>query len=177
MNHFLRIACVALYLAVNFAWEMKRISYLLALAVFGFICGCAAEEPPTLDPEEQLAAELEVIDNFLSTNGITAEEHESGLRYVINEVGSGTSPTVSNTVTINYEGRFLTGEVFDAGESATFPLGNLISGWQIGLPLISEGGSISLYIPSLYGYGPNGAPGVIPGNTPLVFDVDLISVQ
>jgi FKBP-type peptidyl-prolyl cis-trans isomerase FkpA len=55
-------------------------------------------------------------------------------------------------------------------------LGQLIVGWQKGLPLISSGGKITLYIPPSLGYG-SAAAGSIPANSILIFDIELISVS
>ncbi|MGC8000340.1 FKBP-type peptidyl-prolyl cis-trans isomerase, partial [Salmonella enterica] len=57
-----------------------------------------------------------------------------------------------------------------------WPLNGLIEGWVIGIPLIKEGGSIRLLVPSALAYGCEGRS-VIPGNTPLFFEVTLVDVQ
>jgi len=66
-------------------------------------------------------------------------------------------------------------KTFDSG-TITYPLNNLIPGWQIVLPLIGEGGQIKILIPSSLGYGSSGS-GSIPGNSPLYFDVSLLKVK
>jgi FKBP-type peptidyl-prolyl cis-trans isomerase FkpA len=72
----------------------------------------------------------------------------------------------------------LDGTVFDqtTTQPLNFPLGNVIVGWQIGVPLIKKGGKIRLLIPSGYGYGQGGS-GKIPSNAVLDFDIELVDVQ
>ncbi len=149
----------------------------LLILVFVFSLISCNDDPEPFDANEQFELDLETIDNYLSDNNITAEIHESELRYVVNIEGSGAKPTRSSNITINYAGRLLDGTEFDSGQGVSFDLNRLILGWQIGVPLIGVGGSITLYIPSAYAYGSVGVPGVIPGNSPLIFDIDLISVQ
>lgn len=142
------------------------------------LAGCLGDDAPQLPVsfEEQLAKDVELIDQYLANNNIEAEIDSAGLRYVIIEMGDTLPPTSSDSVRVNYEGRLLSNEsVFDQGSNVTFPLNRLIVGWQIGLPKIKQGGSITLYVPSVYGYGPAGAGGgAIPPNANLIFEVDLL---
>ena len=123
----------------------------------------------------------ELGEEFLAANkekeGVVTTE--SGLQYKIEEEGSGLTPESVDTVEVNYEGRLLDGTVFDSsyerGESVKFPLNRVIRGWSEGLTYIKEGGKIQLYIPSDLAYGPQGT-GPIPGNSTLIFDVELLKV-
>jgi FKBP-type peptidyl-prolyl cis-trans isomerase FkpA len=72
--------------------------------------------------------------------------------------------------------------VFDQETNQLYTLGGLIAGWQQGLPLISKGGVIKLYIPPSLGYGNTAQDGkngnvAIPANSILIFNIDLINVQ
>ena len=104
---------------------------------------------------------------------------ESGLQYKIIEEGTGIAPTAEDEVEVNYEGRLIDGTVFDSsyerGETAKFPLSGVIAGWTEGLQYVKEGGKIELYIPSELAYGERGAS-TIPGNSALIFQVELIKV-
>jgi FKBP-type peptidyl-prolyl cis-trans isomerase FkpA len=85
-------------------------------------------------------------------------------------------------VTTGYIGKFTSGSVFDQQTSFTYQLGSLIEGWKKGLPLIGKSGSITLYIPPSLGYGAVDVKDgqghvVIPANSILIFDIDLIDVQ
>lgn len=126
--------------------------------------------------EVQLMRDLAIIDAYLEENSIEAEIDPSGLRYVIHINGSGAQPTLQQCVTFDFSAKLLTGTIFESGENAKSPLYFLIDGLKIGLPLISEGGSITLFIPSVYAYGRSGNPPQIPGNANLIFDVQLFNV-
>ncbi|MEP2771218.1 MAG: FKBP-type peptidyl-prolyl cis-trans isomerase [Fulvivirga sp.] len=141
-----------------------------------FTCGLT----PNLSVNQtQLDKDIEAIDNYLSDNNITAEVHDSGLRYVIDSFGNGVQPNLCNAVSVNYKGSLISdGSVFDESNNpVTFPLSNLITGWQIGIPLVNAGGSITLFIPSVYGYGQAGAGNNVPPNANLIFEIDLLQVQ
>jgi FKBP-type peptidyl-prolyl cis-trans isomerase len=104
----------------------------------------------------------------------------SGLRYrKVSGTATGPRPSPTDTVTIHYVGRFIDGSEFDSsvarGEPATFPLGNLIRGWQEGVPMMAVGDRYEFAIPYTLAYGPNGR-GPIPGGATLVFTIDLIGI-
>lgn len=139
--------------------------------------GDDAPAEPEISFEEQLDIDIALIDEYLATNNIEAEIHESGLRYVINEQGEGEMPDARSTVIVAYVGMFFDGEVFDQSNNFEFNLSTLIEGWRIGIPLINSGGSITLYIPSGYAYGSSGIPGNVDPNTNLIFDVSLLGVR
>jgi len=132
-----------------------------------------------VDPAIQSQKDDATIVKFLSDNKISAIKHTSGLYYQIIQSGSGNITYSPNTtVTANYTGRLLTGQVFDKSNAQplSFKLGQVIVGWQIGVPIIQKGGKIRLFIPSGYGYGPQGS-GPIPPNSVLDFDIELVDVQ
>lgn len=137
--------------------------------------------------QDQLAQDIADIDEYIESiqdeidaNGWEVVEHPSGLRYIIKRSGSGERPNRCDAVAVTYEGRLMsTGEAFDATSSIqSFGLENTITGWQIGVPLVKEGGRITLFIPSVYAYGESGQPrGGIPPNENLRFEVILFQVQ
>lgn len=131
------------------------------------------------DPAKQTELDDALIVKFISDNKLTAIKHSSGVYYQILSSGSGTKTyTASTQVTAKYTGRLLDGTVFDqtTSQALSFPLGNVIVGWQIGVPLIQKGGKIRLLIPSTYAYG-RSAAGKIPANSVLDFDIELVDVQ
>ena len=80
-------------------------------------------------------------------------------------------------VTVTYVAKYLNGDVFDSTTApVVLPLATLILGWQYGLPKIQPGGRIKLLIPSALAYGCEGTSN-IPPNTPVYFDISLISVS
>lgn len=104
-----------------------------------------------------------------------------GLRWrYVDYRGTGTRPTASDTVTVNYEGSFIDGEVFDSsferGQPATFPLSGLVEAWEMAIPQMRVGEMIELAAPSSLAYGPRGR-GPIPGGATLLFKVELISIE
>lgn len=167
----------------------KRVFAILAIVVFFAGCSKSKDEGCGLSEAQVTASasEIATIQTYLSSNGLTATQHSSGIFYNVVSAGTGTTtPAVCSSITVKYVGRFLNGSVFDDNNGnivpAQFLLGQLIAGWHKGIPLIKKGGSIKLYIPPSLGYGPqdvrNGAGVVvIPGNSTLIFDVDLLDVQ
>lgn len=151
----------------------KSILMLMA-AMAMFFAACDKDDD---DAEKQARIDEQVIQDYLEANNINATRHESGMYYLIDDEGDGETPTAYSTVEIFYKGYFTDGSIFDQTTvgPATFPLQNLITGWQIGIPLIKEGGSITLFLPSALGYGERGSKSV-PPNTVIFFDVDLITI-
>jgi FKBP-type peptidyl-prolyl cis-trans isomerase len=114
---------------------------------------------------------------FAKDYGITAVADTSWLYYQIINQGTGSTPTGTSKITVNYVGKFMNGNDFDSTTSPlTFQLDSLITGWQYGLPKIQAGGRIKLLIPSALAFGCTGSA-QIPPNSPLYFDITLISVQ
>lgn len=98
-------------------------------------------------------------------------------------VGTGSAVKKGNTAEVNYLGTFLDGRKFDSsydrGQTFSFEVGagNVIQGWDLGLIGMQAGGKRKLTIPSSLAYGERGAPGAIPPNTPLMFEIELISIK
>lgn len=120
---------------------------------------------------------------FMESNqaraGITTTA--SGLQYEVIREGTGTRPTLTDTVTVHYKGQLINGDVFDSsydrGQPATFPLDRVIEGWKEGLQLMPAGAHYRIYVPYELGYGEQGAGQDIPPYSPLIFEVELVSVQ
>ena len=121
-------------------------------------------------------------DSFLTANAGTEglQTTESGMQYVVLEEGDGPTPSADDQVTVNYEGRLINGEVFDAsarrGQPATFGVGQVIPGWTEALQLMPVGSKYRLHIPPDLAYGEQGRPG-IPPNSLLIFDVELLGIE
>jgi FKBP-type peptidyl-prolyl cis-trans isomerase FkpA len=105
----------------------------------------------------------------------------SGLVYRSLADGKGDKPTAASTVKVNYRGTFIDGKEFDAsakhGGPATFPLNRVIPCWTEGVQMMKVGGKAKLVCPPSIAYGERGAPGAIPPNSTLVFEVELLGVQ
>ncbi len=122
--------------------------------------------------EDQMAIDRDLINNFILEHNFDAQSTESGLYYVIDEPGSSEHPTIQDVVTVSYVGIFLDGGIFDNGIDITFPLTNVIRGWQEGIPLFGKGGKGWLILPSHLAYGNTLKPG-IPPNSCLAFQIEL----
>jgi peptidylprolyl isomerase len=95
-------------------------------------------------------------------------------------VGEGKEAPAGATVTVHYLGvEYDSGEEFDSswgrGEPITFPLANLIKGWQQGIPGMKVGGRRQLVCPPAVAYGPAGGGHRLSGQT-LIFVIDLLDV-
>lgn len=146
---------------------MNKWSIILGLGVLFLGLACREEQ-------SQTEIDREKIEQYLASNNMDAEEHPSGLFYIIHEEGIGsTSPSINATVTVIYKGYQLDGAIFDQTEEGTtseLELNRTIAGWQIGIPLLKKGGRATLLIPSGLAYGP------FPPfpNQVLLFDVELV---
>jgi len=105
----------------------------------------------------------------------------SGLQYLVVKEGSGKSPAATDTVEVNYRGTLIDGTEFDSsysrGQTVSFPVNQVIQGWQEVLPLMKTGAQWKVYIPSNLAYGERGAGANIGPNETLVFDIELISIK
>ncbi len=97
--------------------------------------------------------------------------------------GDGIAATTSKRVTVHYEGRLLDGAVFDASKprgapfSFTIGAGKVIKGWEQGLVGMKVGEVRRLTIPSDLAYGATGVGDVIPPNSDLIFEIELLAVE
>ena len=159
---------------------MNYIKYLLLICLAGFLFACGKDKE-TFDAEAQFKADTTAIRAFVVANNIPVLKTTQGLFYQIITPGSGSvTYTASTKVTADYTGKLLNGTTFDTtiGKSPIeFSLGGVIAGWQIGIPLIQNGGTIRLLIPSYYAYGNSSPSGLIPENSILDFNVTLRNVQ
>jgi len=105
----------------------------------------------------------------------------SGLQYKVLKQGDGEKPSAKDSVEVHYEGKLVTGDVFDSsyerGKTISFPLNGVIPGWTEGLQLMPVGSVYELYIPYQLGYGERGYPPVIPPHSTLIFKVELIGIE
>ena len=132
---------------------------------------------------EQSAAQSAIADQFMAQNAARdgVMSTESGLQYEVLESGDGATPTKDSTVVVHYHGTFVDGSVFDSsvqrGEPATFGVTQVIPAWTEALQLMSVGDKWRVFAPPHLAYGEQGAGGVIPPNTALIFEVHLIGIE
>lgn len=105
----------------------------------------------------------------------------SGLQYRVLTEGTGPIATDSTEVEVHYEGSLIDGTVFDSsykrGKPSTFKPIQVIKGWKEALTMMPEGSIWNLYIPANLGYGERGQGRNIPGNSTLIFKVEVIKVK
>ncbi len=105
----------------------------------------------------------------------------SGVQYKVLRPGTGVTPTARDTVVANYRGTLIDGTQFDSsydrGEPVTFPMHEVIQGWQEVLPLMKAGARWQVVVPADLAYGEHGAGGVIGPNQTLIFDIELLDVK
>ncbi len=129
----------------------------------------------------QLQRDRETIDAYVIDRQLVVQRTSTGLTYIVNKQGHGPKPATGQTVAVHYEGRLLSGQVFDSSfqrnQPIEFPIGEgrVIPGWDEGIALFQEGGAGTIIIPSPLGYGPQSV-GAIPPNSILVFDIELVKV-
>jgi FKBP-type peptidyl-prolyl cis-trans isomerase len=157
---------------------------MLAASAILSLSSCSAKENKAEAVTEE--APVEVTADTTANEAVADEgdwtKTDSGLEYIVITEGTGKSPKISDTVTVNYTGKLLNGKVFDSTlapgrQPATFPLKGLIKGWQEGLQLMKEGGKYTFRIPGDLGYGEQGIPDMIPPNATLIFEVELLKVN
>ncbi|MEM8542991.1 MAG: FKBP-type peptidyl-prolyl cis-trans isomerase [Cyanobacteria bacterium P01_H01_bin.119] len=139
-----------------------------------------AQSADDLSPEGTDMADEELTTEETATEEIVTTE--SGLRYVELEEGTGASPQSGQRVTVHYTGTLENGVKFDSSRDRNRPfsfrigVGQVIQGWDEGVMSMHVGGRRKLIIPPELGYGSRGAGGVIPPNSTLVFDVELLRI-
>ncbi|MCF0198487.1 MAG: FKBP-type peptidyl-prolyl cis-trans isomerase [Bacteroidaceae bacterium] len=108
------------------------------------------------------------------------QELRKGLLYEVLRSGAGRRATSRSLVSVYYRGELINGKVFDDNHAQGYPdafrLSGLIEGWQIAIPYMSEGDQWRIYVPSELGYGKRGVHG-IPGDSTLIFEIELVKVQ
>ena len=144
--------------------------------------------------KEQIAEDIEIIDNYLAAKQIEAVKLESGIRYTVSEEGNGPKLKLGESVNVHYAGYLLTGEYFDTSMKDVaqakglynkrrepydpFPISiydsPVITGWHEGIYHLNRGAKATLYIPSQLGYGTRGSGKIIKPNSILVFDIEIV---
>lgn len=131
----------------------------------------------------QMVKDAAIIRKYAADNKLELQYHASGLAFTIEKNGDGKLIQAGNQATVHYAGFLLDGTKFDASydrnEPFTLPVGagQVISGWEIALQLMSKGEKRRFYLPSTLAYGSRGAGGVIPPDAVLIFDIEVLDVK
>jgi FKBP-type peptidyl-prolyl cis-trans isomerase len=130
---------------------------------------------------DQIAVDRLLLEEYVAAQNLQDVKIDpSGLYYAIEEPGTGVQPNISDEIEVRYKGYLLDGTVFDQtemGKTAVFYLGSLISGWQVAIPLLKEGGKGTFIIPSHLAFGSKGAGSLISPDEVLVFEIELVDVK
>jgi len=124
------------------------------------------------------------VPNTNAPTKVTGEgvKTDSGLQYWDIKVGTGDEAKSGDKVKVHYTGWFTSGKKFDSSVDAQQPYsftlgqGNVIKGWDEGVAGMKVGGKRQLRIPPALAYGEQGYKSIIPPNSTLIFDVQLLSV-
>lgn len=141
-----------------------------------YVTGNADREKASLE-----AARKDTLD-LIAKKWPTATKTESGVYYVITKQGSGAAVKTGQTLTMKYKGYLLNGTVFDDSdmhEPLSFQVGRgqLIPGFDSQALEMKVNEKRTIVIPPELAYGAAGAPGAIPGNSFIAFDLELLSAK
>jgi peptidylprolyl isomerase len=148
--------------------------YILFVLMISLLISCGNNESGEFEQKLE-GGKIVIPEDAITT--------ESGLKYKDVKTGDGAMPQKGQTVAFHYTGKLMDGKVFDSSLDRNQTLevaagmGQLIPGFDEGLMGMRVGGKRTLYIPSNLGYGSQGAPGVIPPNSDLVFEIELIEIK
>jgi len=117
---------------------------------------------------------------FAQTAAPTVETLSNGVKIEHTRVGTGAQPNPKDTVKVHYRGTLADGKEFDSSYKrnapASFPLYRVIPCWTEGMEKIKVGGKATLTCPPASAYGERGAPGAVPPNATLTFEVELLGI-
>lgn len=156
---------------------------LLAIIVFVVSLsgtGCLKSTNNGTCVDKLVSSEVTAMQDYATSHGMTVSTHSSGLMYQVINPGNGIAPSGSSKIFVKYTGKFTSNDnIFDQQNNSAatgWTLNTLIPAWQIGLPMIGEGGIIKLIVPSSLAYGCRGFAS-IPPDAILYFEIELVDVQ
>ena len=181
---------------------MKKyiVKFVAAFAVLPFVLSSCLDSdytPPDYEAilsgnigavdKPQLAKDQDIIDDSLALWGVNGVQTETrgGVRYTIQQLGTGAKPILSSIITVKYKVRLMQkgpdAVPFDENDNMQVELFRLIIGWQTTFPLLPAGTKATLYVPSGLAYGPvdikdNNGDIVVPKNSNLIFEIELKQV-
>jgi peptidylprolyl isomerase len=160
---------------------MMKLRFLMTAATSLWLLGCNQPTQPSSDTPSPTNAPSTATTPAITPSGEMTTT-ASGLKYQVLKQGSGTvSPKATDMVKVHYHGTLLDGTVFDSsvqrGEPTSFPLNRVISGWTEGVQLMKVGDKFKFEIPANLAYGENSPSPVIPPNSTLVFEVELLGIE
>jgi FKBP-type peptidyl-prolyl cis-trans isomerase len=149
---------------------MKKVR-LIVVGVFSVIFLFSCSKDVVLSEDQQ-------IENYITSKKlVVTEKLADGLRYIRTADGTGDAVKSGQTLSVKYAGKFLDDSQFDAG-TFSFKLGGgqVIKGFDEGIAKMKIGEKATLIFPSTIGYGSTGNSS-IPGNSPLLFTIEVVSAK
>ena len=125
--------------------------------------------------------EAKMITEWLDTMSVRkmdVKTSPTGLHYIMEKEGDGTTVVAGDSVTVKYVGFFMNGGIFDSSESMTYvhKTNRMIKGWEEGIELLNKGASAAFLIPSDKAYGSAGHGPIAP-NVPLIFVIEVLDIK
>lgn len=169
---------VALGIEDALAKKEQRLTDDQLMEAFGFLQKRAEERMTALADENAKSGKKFLEDNG-KREGVTTTA--SGLQYEVLKKADGAQPKADDVVSVHYEGKLIDGTVFDSsvqrGAPIDLPVSGVIPGWVEGLQLMHVGEKYKLFIPSELAYGAQSPSPMIPANSVLVFELELLGIQ
>jgi len=195
------------YKRINLPFEIKMSRILIICVCFSVCCLAACKKSTiygSVQYKEQAKADDDTLAEFIKNHGLSGvAKHVQGndtigVYYIVLDPGQGNALYTNSTqITVGDIGKLITGR--NAADTSiaeqtfyetnqfhpTYPLGQMILGWQLGIPMINSGGEVRLLIPSRYAYGhyPQSQLGTqfslsrgLPANAILDFTINLYDV-
>jgi len=143
------------------------------------------EAAQTLVKEKTEALQAKVNEKLKMKNQAFMDENKtkagvittpSGLQYKVEKEGTGIKPAATDTVSVNYVLKDVSGKKLEGNDSIKFVLNQVIPGWTEGIQLMSPGAKYTFYIPYNLAYGEQGRRPQIEPYATLIFDIDLLEV-
>jgi peptidylprolyl isomerase len=121
--------------------------------------------------------------DFVEKKWPDAKKSNTGIRYIVEKPGKGPLLVPGDMIMVNYVASLLNGKVFDKVQDKLHPLtfrvdrGDVIEGWDQILQLMRPGAKWLVIIPPELGYGRRGNPPRVPGDSTLLFEIDVLGIK
>lgn len=129
-------------------------------------------------PTTQAQREQNAIIDYIAEQNIDVLRSPSGLYYQVTKTGSGDTFERGDALKAHYRGYFLDGREFDSsygrGRPMSFKVGQMITGFNEVCYYLRPGATATVIIPSRLGYGVEGMQDIVPPNSTLVFDIEVV---
>jgi FKBP-type peptidyl-prolyl cis-trans isomerase FkpA len=131
----------------------------------------------------QFTLDTTQIEIYLRQKGKAVKRTTSGIRYLISKQGKGQPAATGDFAYVFYKGSLLDGSVFDSNQETKTPIPvevgrqRVIAAWDEILKMMPAGTKLTIYLPSLLGYGDRGFDKIIPPNAILIFEMEISSIK